>query len=107
MGYSNELINRIAEVFKVLSEPMRLKILDSLRHGEKNVSELIKLTGSQQANVSKHLGIMKKAGVVTARRKGLNIYYSLRDKRFFSICNSVCEYLAKLHEEEDGLYNKE
>ena len=69
MVYSDELIDRIAEVFKVLSEPMRLKILDSLRHGEKNVSELIKLTGSQQANVSKHLGIMKKAGVVNSRRK--------------------------------------
>ena len=107
MNYSEELIDRIAEIFKVLSEPMRLKILDSLRHGEKNVSELIKLTGSQQANVSKHLGIMKKAGVVTARRKGLNIYYSLKEKRFFGICDSVCEYLAKRHEEENDLFTKE
>lgn len=107
MNYSEELINRIAEIFKVMSEPMRLKILDSLRHGEKNVSELIKLTGSQQANVSKHLGIMKKAGVVTARRKGLNIYYSLKEKRFFTICDSVCEYLAKRHEEENGLFAKD
>jgi DNA-binding transcriptional ArsR family regulator len=107
MNYSEELIDRIAEIFKVMSEPMRLKILDSLRHGEKNVSELIKLTGSQQANVSKHLGIMKKAGVVTARRKGLNIYYSLKEKRFFTICDSVCEYLAKRHEEENGLFNRE
>jgi DNA-binding transcriptional ArsR family regulator len=107
MNYSEELIDRIAEIFKVMSEPMRLKILDSLRHGEKNVSELIKLTGSQQANVSKHLGIMKKAGVVTARRKGLNIYYSLKEKRFFTICDSVCEYLAKRHEEENGLFAKD
>lgn len=107
MNYSEELIDRIAEIFKVMSEPMRLKILDSLRHGEKNVSELIKLTGSQQANVSKHLGIMKKAGVVTARRKGLNIYYSLKEKRFFTICDSVCEYLAKRHEEENGLFSRD
>jgi DNA-binding transcriptional ArsR family regulator len=107
MNYSEELIDRIAEIFKVMSEPMRLKILDSLRHGEKNVSELMKLTGSQQANVSKHLGIMKKAGVVTARRKGLHIYYSLKEKRFFTICDSVCEYLAKRHEEENGLFSRE
>ena len=106
MQYSEALIERVAEIFKVLSEPMRLKLLDSLRDGEKNVTELIRLTGSQQANVSKHLGIMRKAGLVSARRKSLNIYYSVKEKKFYSLCDSVCDYLAKLNEEEKQLFKK-
>jgi len=107
MRYSAELTDRVAEIFKVLSEPMRLKILDGLRDGEKNVTELIKITNSQQANVSKHLGLMRKAGVVVCRRKGLNIFYSLKEKRFFALCDSVCDYLAKRHAEEGELFEKE
>ena len=106
MEYSEALIERVSEIFKVLSEPMRIKILDSLRSGEKNVTELIKLTGSTQANVSKHLGIMRKAGVASARRKALNIFYSVKEKRFFALCDSVCDYLAKRNEEEKGLFAK-
>jgi DNA-binding transcriptional ArsR family regulator len=107
MQYSEALIERVSEIFKVLSEPMRIKILDSLRGGEKNVTELIKLTGSQQANVSKHLGIMRKAGVVSARRKGLNIFYSVKEKKFFTLCDNICDYLARRNEEEKELFAKE
>jgi len=106
MQYSVALIERVSEIFKVLSEPMRLRLLDSLRSGEKNVTELIKLTGAQQANVSKHLGIMRKAGVVSARRKSLNVFYSVKEKRFFTLCDNICEYLARRNEEEKGLFSK-
>ena len=104
MRYSEALSKRLSEVFKVLSEPLRLKILDALRDGEKNVAELIRLTASQQANVSKHLGIMRNAGLVAGRRKGRNIYYSVKDKRFYTLCDNVCEHLAKRHEEENSLF---
>ncbi len=107
MQYSEALVDRVSEIFKVLSEPMRLKLLDSLRGGEKNVMELIKITGSQQANVSKHLGIMRRAGVVVCRRKGLNMFYSVKEKRFFTLCDSVCDYLAKRHAEEGELFDQE
>jgi DNA-binding transcriptional ArsR family regulator len=106
MQYSEAQIERVSDIFKVLSEPMRLKLLDSLRIGEKNVTALIKLTGSQQANVSKHLGIMRKAGVVSARRKGLNVFYSVKEKRFFTLCDSICDYLARRNEEEKGIFEK-
>jgi DNA-binding transcriptional ArsR family regulator len=107
MRYTAELIDHVAEIFKVLSEPMRLKILECLRDGEKNVTELIQLTGSQQANVSKHLGIMRRAGVVVTRRKGLNVFYSIKEKRFFALCDHVCDYLARRHEEERELFSRE
>ena len=106
MQYSEALVERVSEILKVLSEPMRIKILDSLRAGDKSVTELIKLTGSQQANVSKHLGIMRGTGVVSARRKGLNIYYSVKEKRFFALCDSICDYLAKRNEEDKELFAK-
>lgn len=107
MPFSEALVDRVSEIFKVFSEPMRIKILDSLRGGEKNVTELIKLTGSLQATVSKHLGIMRKAGVVVGRRKSLNIYYSVKEKRFFTLCDNICDYLARRNEEEKGLFAKE
>ncbi len=106
MQYSEALVDRVSEIFKVLSEPMRLKLLDALRSGEKNVMELIKISGSQQANVSKHLGIMRRAGVVVCRRKGLNMFYSVKEKRFFTLCDNVCDYLARRYEEEKGLFAK-
>ena len=106
MQYSDALAERVSEIFKVLSEPVRLKILNILRSGERNVTELIRLTGCQQANVSKHLGVMKKAGIVVCRRKGLNVYYSIREKRFFGICDNVCDYLARRYEEEKDLFAK-
>jgi DNA-binding transcriptional ArsR family regulator len=107
MRFSAELTDHVSEIFKVLSEPMRLKLLDALRDGEKSVTELIQLTSSQQANVSKHLGIMRKAGVVVARRKGLNIFYSVKEKRFYTLCDNVCDYLARRHEEERELFASE
>lgn len=107
MQYSDGMIERVAGIFQSLSETMRLKIMLNLKSGEKCVTELIALTGAQQANVSKHLGILKRFGMVKARRKGLNIYYSISDKRFLGICDSVCEYLAKRHEEEGGLFQEE
>jgi DNA-binding transcriptional ArsR family regulator len=104
MRYSEALVDRVSEIFKVLSEPMRLRILDALRDGEKSVSELIKATGAQQANVSKHLGIMKTAGLLTSRRKGLNVFYSVREKRFFTLCDSVSDYLARRHAEDGDIF---
>jgi len=68
-----------AEVCKSLSSPIRLKVLNSLREGEKSVEELTKLLGLRKANLSQHLAVLRQGRIVTTRRAGLNIYYkSLR-----------------------------
>jgi len=88
--YSIEALDLIAERFKALSEPMRLRILNALRSGEKTVTELVEETGSGQANVSKHLGILHRYGMVDRRKEGLNVYYRISDPVIFKLCDLVC-----------------
>jgi ArsR family transcriptional regulator len=87
---SEPTLERVAERFKVLSEPMRLKLLYALMDGEKNVSELMQETGSLQANVSKHLGVLLDAGFVRRRKQGVSAYYRITDESIFELCDLVC-----------------
>jgi DNA-binding transcriptional ArsR family regulator len=85
-----ELIELIAERFKVLSEPARLRLLNALREGEKTVTELMEATGLGQANVSKHLQLLHFMGFVTRRKSGLYVYYGLADEDVFALCDLMC-----------------
>lgn len=90
---SDELLNRIADVLKAMADPTRLKILHSLHNGERCVSEILQNVGGSQANVSKHLSVLKRAGLVDCRREGLNVYYRIIDEGVFTICRNVCDSL--------------
>jgi DNA-binding transcriptional ArsR family regulator len=90
---SDELLYRIAEVLKAMADPTRLKILHSLHHGERCVSDILVAVGGSQANVSKHLSVLKRAGLVDCRRDGLNVYYRIIDEGVFTICRNVCDSL--------------
>jgi DNA-binding transcriptional ArsR family regulator len=83
----------IARRFRVLAEPMRLKILHSLQDGERTVNDLVAETGAEQANVSKHLGILLANGLVARRREGSSAYYRVADPSIFELCRSVCSSL--------------
>src|SRR5215210_5330801 len=87
---SEGALEKIAERFKVLSEPTRLRLLYALMDGEKTVSELVRETGGLQANVSKHLGVLLDAGVVGRRKQGLNAYYRIADETVYELCDLVC-----------------
>jgi len=88
---SEELLKRIADVLKAMADPTRLKILHSLHDGERCVSEILAVVGGSQANVSKHLSVLKRAGLVSRRRDGLNVFYQIHDENVFTICRSVCD----------------
>lgn len=90
---SPEILEFIASRFKVLAEPMRLRILHALQPGECTVTEILERTGANQANVSKHLGILTRAGMVSRRKEGLNVYYSISDPVIFELCDLVCNKL--------------
>ena len=90
---SDELLTRIAEVLKAMADPTRLKILHSLHNGERCVSEILENVGGSQANVSKHLSVLKRAGLVDCRRDGLNVFYRIIDEGVFTICRNVCDSL--------------
>lgn len=90
---SEAALEMIAARFKILSEPMRLKLVYALMDGEKTVSELIRETGGLQANVSKHLGILLDAGIVRRRKQGLHAYYRVADESIYALCDLVCNSL--------------
>ncbi len=87
---SEAALEKVAELFKILSEPMRLKLLYALMDGEKSVSQLVQETGGLQANVSKHLGILSDAGLVGRRKQGLHAYYRITDESVFELCDLAC-----------------
>lgn len=92
---TDETLDLMAGRFKILSEPMRLKILNSLHDNEMNVQQIVETTGANQANVSKHLGIMFDAGILKRRKEGLNSFYSIADESIFKLCDLVCGGIEK------------
>ncbi|MCT7956064.1 ArsR/SmtB family transcription factor [Laspinema palackyanum] len=95
-----EVLQQVAEYFSILSEPMRLKLLNLLRNGEKCVQELVDATSTSQANVSKHLKVMLQAGILSRRTEGTSAYYRVEDPLIFELCNLVCDRLAERIEEQ-------
>lgn len=90
---SDEVLYRISDVLKAMADPTRLKILHNLQHEERCVSAILDTVGGSQANVSKHLSVLKRAGLVDCRRQGLNVYYRIVDNGVFSICRNICDSL--------------
>lgn len=80
----------VAARFKVLSEPARLQVLDALRDGPRHVSALIEATGLNQANLSRHLGVLHAEGLVSRRRDGLFVFYAIADPSVVRLCDLVC-----------------
>jgi DNA-binding transcriptional ArsR family regulator len=84
------LIELVAERFRVLGEPMRLRLLDRLREGAATVGELQEALGASQQNVSKHLGILRGAGMVERTKIGNQVRYAISDPSVFELCEQVC-----------------
>jgi DNA-binding transcriptional ArsR family regulator len=92
---SNEVLNLIALRFKVLAEPLRLRILHTLQDGEKSVTDLTETVEASQPNVSKHLKILQDAGLLNRRQEGNTVYYSIADESIFTLCEVVCDALQE------------
>jgi DNA-binding transcriptional ArsR family regulator len=91
----DDLVELIADRFRVLSEPTRIKLLDHLREGEATVLELTDLIGTTPQNVSKHLGVLQRAGIVARRKQGNFAYYRAVDEGVYSLCEAVCGSLQQ------------
>ncbi len=92
---SNEVLNLVAVRFKVLAEPLRLRILHTLQGGEKSVTDLTEMVEASQPNVSKHLKILQDAGLLHRRQNGNAVYYSIADESIFTLCEVVCDALQE------------
>lgn len=92
---SDQALELIAARFRVLSEASRLRLLAALEGGERNVSELVEVTGLTQANVSRHLSVLTDAGILARRKEGLNVFYGIADPTIFELCEHVCGSLQR------------
>jgi DNA-binding transcriptional ArsR family regulator len=84
------LVELIAQRFRVIGEPMRIKLLDRLREGAATVGELQEAVGASQQNVSKHLGVLHQAGIVSRTKEGTAVRYAIADDSVFALCEQVC-----------------
>jgi ArsR family transcriptional regulator len=103
-----------AEFFKALAHPGRIIIVESLRSGEKSVSEIQALLEDEPSSASQHLAVLRAKGVVVGRKNGLSVYYSVRDPKIFDLLDvareifnghlvDTQELLSKLAEEEESI----
>jgi DNA-binding transcriptional ArsR family regulator len=97
------LIELVAERFRVLGEPFRIKLLDRLYEGEASVGELRAAVGASQQNVSKHLGILHAAGMVSREKRGNRTVYAISDPDLFELCELVCGGIRRRLDELDEI----
>ncbi|MBS1804625.1 MAG: winged helix-turn-helix transcriptional regulator [Acidobacteria bacterium] len=86
---SDRQLDRVAQQFKLLGEPMRLKILQTICRKPLTVNEIVEATEANQSNISKHLSLLAYAGIITRRKEGQFVYYSLTDPMTLKLCELV------------------
>jgi DNA-binding transcriptional ArsR family regulator len=90
----DRVFDSVAELFAVLSTPIRLKIISAVCQGEKNVTELLSEIDTTQPNMSQHLSMLYRSGVLSKRREGTQMYYRLQSERVATLCRAVCTQVA-------------
>ena len=102
----DDLVELIARRFRVIGEPMRIRLLDRLRDGEATVGELAEALAASQQNISKHLAVLADVGILGRRKDGNHVYYRIVDEGVFALCEQVCgsvqEQLRALNELVEG-----
>jgi DNA-binding transcriptional ArsR family regulator len=91
---SEEVFDKAADIFRVMSAPMRLRIISALCNGEKNVGDLLAEIDTTQPNMSQHLNTLYRSGVLGKRREGVQIYYRIINDHVVSLCRAVCVQIA-------------
>ncbi len=102
----DEVFDKAADLFAVMSTPIRLRIISALCQGEKNVGQLLEDIGVAQPNMSQHLNILFRSGVLGKRRQGAQVFYRIADDTAARVCRAVCTQVAIGADMNDQL-NKE
>jgi DNA-binding transcriptional ArsR family regulator len=83
-----------AELFGLLSAPMRLRILSALCDGERSVSQLLEKIDTTQPNLSQHLNVLYRSGVLAKRKEGTQVIYRVQSEKAVTLCRAVCSQIA-------------
>ncbi|MEO8508139.1 MAG: metalloregulator ArsR/SmtB family transcription factor [Betaproteobacteria bacterium] len=97
-------LEQVAEFFRAFSVPLRLKILNALREGERNVGELTEELASSQANISKHLAVLAQSGLIARTLRGTSAYYQIIDPRIYQLCDIVCGQIGQRLSRQSDMY---
>lgn len=100
LNMSDKMMDLVARRFRTLGEPYRLRMLQTLESGEMSVGDMVAALEGNQPNVSKHLQILHEAGLVSRRREGTTIFYSISDPMVFKLCDLVCRSEAERSKRE-------
>ncbi len=90
----SRLLERASAYFSLLSEPTRLRILRAVCYEELSVQQVVERTGLPQPNVSRHLALLNRSGVLSRRRAGTSVFYAVSDPTIVELCRLVCVRLA-------------
>jgi DNA-binding transcriptional ArsR family regulator len=96
------LVDLIAQRFRVMGEPMRIRLLDALRDGPLTIGELTEAVGATQQNVSKHVAVLAQAGIVGREKDGNRVRCFIADESVFALCELVCGGLRRQAAELDS-----
>lgn len=91
---SDQVFASAAELFALLSTPIRLRLISALCHEEKNVTQLLREIDATQPNLSQHLATLYRAGILGRRREGTQVFYRLQSQRAATLCRAVCTQIA-------------
>ena len=100
MDERSHAVDAVASYFAVLSEPTRIRIMHCVCETEKTVSQIVEEIGASQTNVSRHLGIMHRSGVLARRKDGNQVYYRTADATMVDLCRSVCQRISERMDEK-------
>ena len=99
----DDVFEVVAAYFSMMSEPTRIKIIHAICQEEKSVNQIVKELGATQTNVSRHLGLMYRSGVIARRKEGNLVFYRISDQAMVDICRAVCIKIAGQIDERQPL----
>lgn len=91
---SGRVFELAAELFGVLATPMRLRILSALCDGERSVTQLLEKIDTTQPNLSQHLNVLYRSGVLAKRKDGTQVIYRVQSEKAVTLCRAVCTQIA-------------
>lgn len=91
---TNEQLEEVAVRFRLLGEPMRLRLLQAVCRQPRTVNEIVQAVGASQANVSKHLALLAAAGILSREKSGQCVYYGMKDQLAIKLCSLVHQHMA-------------
>ncbi len=100
---SDDVFSAAAELFSLLSTPVRLRLISALCQHEKNVSQLVSEIDATQPNLSQHLATLYRAGILARRRAGTQIFYRIQSERAAMLCRAVCTQIASEIDDDGAL----